>query len=121
MNFSAQTERAGEGVCVISVHGEADLYTSPELKHHVIEAIARGNRSIIVDLTRATFIDSTALGVLTSARKRLTPANGRIAVVCTDRNIRKIFEVTGLDRVFSLYETRDVALANGNGEGPAIH
>jgi len=121
MNFSAQTERVGDGACVIAVSGEADLYTSPEFKRHVTEAIAGGIRSIVVDLTEATFIDSTALGVLTRARKRLSPAHGRIVVVVTDRNIRKVFEVTGLDRIFPLYESRDAALRNGGGSTSGLH
>ena len=63
-----------------------------------------------MDLSKATFIDSTTLGVLVGGVKRLRPAGGSLALVCTDDNITKIFEITGLDRVFTIYPTRAEAL-----------
>jgi anti-sigma B factor antagonist len=121
MEFSARTEPFGDGSCVIDLCGEVDLYTSSTFKTHVIDAVARGKRTIVVDLTDVTFIDSTALGVLMGAQRRLLPAGGRIAIVCKDRNIRKVFQVTGLDRVFGLYETRAAALANGKAAVSSLH
>jgi anti-sigma B factor antagonist len=64
----------------------------------------------VVDLSDTTFIDSMTLGVLLGAVKRLRPRGGQLRVVCSDPNIRKIFEITLLDRVFSLYATRGAAL-----------
>ena len=72
----------------------------------------------MVDLSKATFIDSTTLGVLVGGVKRLRPAGGALALVCTDQNITKIFEITGLDRVFPIHGSRDEALASVKaGEG----
>ena len=65
----------------------------------------------MVDLSQATFIDSTTLGVLVGGVKRLRPSGGSLALVCTDDNITKIFEITGLDRVFPIHSSRDEALA----------
>ena len=67
-------------------------------------------RSLVVDLAETTFIDSMTLGVLLGAVKRLRPVGGRVSVVCTDANIRRIFEITLLDRVFALQESREAAL-----------
>ncbi len=67
---------------------------------------------MIVDFTSTTFIDSTTLGVLVGGVKRLRPADGRLSLVCSDANIAKIFEITGLDRVFDIYGTRDEAVAS---------
>ena len=61
--------------------------------------------------TETTFIDSTGLGVLIRGVERLTTEDGRLAVVCIDPNMVKVFEVTGLDRVFTIYSTREEALA----------
>ena len=60
---------------------------------------------MLVDLSNATFIDSTTLGVLMGAVKRLRPAGGELAIACHDPNIRKIFEITLLDRVFEIFDT----------------
>src|ERR671931_1334111 len=110
MDFSIQTEEVGHARHVISLTGEVDLYTAPELKEQLLELIANGARDVIVDFTGTTFIDSTTLGVLVGGVKRLRPKGGRLAIVCSDRNITKIFEITGLDRVFTIYPTRAEAL-----------
>jgi anti-sigma B factor antagonist len=73
--------------------------------------IADGATLIVVDLTKTTFIDSTALGVIIRGVERLKQRDGRLVVVCADPNIVKIFEVTGLNRIFSVYGSRDEALA----------
>lgn len=111
MNFALTTEEADAGVTVIALTGEVDLYTAPELKQELVRVIDGGARTVVVDLTNATFIDSTTLGVLIGGVKRLRPNGGGLELVVTDRNIRKIFEITGLDRVFPLHETRAGALA----------
>lgn len=108
--FRVDTERIDDRTAVIAVAGEVDLYTAPELKRELVEVIDQGVRKVVVDLSEATFIDSTTLGVLLSGVKRLRPVGGELAVVCTDRNIRKIFEITLLDRVFSIHESRVEAL-----------
>ena len=71
MNFDINTEQLGEDVYVISLAGEVDLYTAPEFKQQLLEAIAQGGRQVIVDFTSTTFIDSTTLGVLVGGVKRL--------------------------------------------------
>ena len=111
MNFDIKTEQLGDDAYVISLAGEVDLYTAPEFKERMVELIESGKKQIVVDLSKATFIDSTTLGVLVGGVKRLRPAGGQLALVCTDENITKIFEITGLDRVFTIYPTRDEALA----------
>ena len=105
MEFSARTEEAGYATYVIAVAGEADLYSAPDLKRALDEAIEAGGKDIVVDMTRTTFVDSTALSVLVEATKRLRP-DGRVALVCVDQNLVKIFRITALDRLFPLYSSR---------------
>jgi anti-sigma B factor antagonist len=111
MHFDMKTEQLSESAYVVSLAGEVDLYTAPEFKQQLLEVVAEGARQVVVDFTDATFIDSTTLGVLVSGLKRLRANDGELSLVCSDRNIAKIFEITGLDRVFSIYESRDEALA----------
>ena len=109
--FSVSDEDIDETTHVVEVGGEVDLYSAPELKEHVLTAIDRGRTKIVVDLTNATFIDSTTLGVLVGARKRLREHDGALAVVCADDDKLGLFEMTGLDRVFSIHADRAAALA----------
>jgi anti-sigma B factor antagonist len=120
MNFDVATEQVAPGAYVVSLKGEVDLYTAPEFKQQLLDVIAQGAHEVIVDFTGTTFIDSTTLGVLVGGVKRLRPAGGQLSLVCSDRNITKIFEITGLDRVFTIYATREEAVANlGASSGPA--
>ena len=113
--FGVETIGTGARVTVIAVHGQADLHTAPELRSAIAGAIDGGAGSLVIDLSEATFIDSMTLGVLLGGVKRLRPVGGRVAVVCTDPHIRRIFEITLLDRVFSLHENRDDALDHADG------
>ena len=121
MNFDIKTEQVNSDGHVIALAGEVDLYTAPEFKQQLLEVIAGGSKNVVVDFTDTTFIDSTTLGVLVGGVKRLRSNDGQLALVCSDRNITKIFEITGLDRVFTIYPTRDEALAamNSSGQTPA--
>jgi anti-sigma B factor antagonist len=111
MNFDIKTEQLSGNAYVISLAGEVDLYTAPEFKQQLLEVIGQGASHVIVDFSNTTFIDSTTLGVLVGGVKRLRTNDGQLTLVCSDRNITKIFEITGLDRVFSIYSTRDEAVA----------
>ncbi len=95
---------------VLAVRGEIDLFTAPELKQVLAEAIEGGRIRIIVDLTDTTFLDSTALGVLIGAVKRLRSRDGALAIVNVDDNISKTFEITGLDQIFTIVPTRAEAV-----------
>jgi anti-sigma B factor antagonist len=112
VNFDIKTQQLADEAYVIALAGEVDLYTAPEFKQQLLEVIGRGATQVIVDFTSTTFIDSTTLGVLGGGVKRLRPADGRLSLVCSDANIVKIFEITGLDRVFDIYGTRDEAVAS---------
>jgi anti-sigma B factor antagonist len=110
MNFDIQTEKVADDVYVIALTGEIDLYTAPEFKQQLLDIVGRGAKNVVVDLTETTFIDSTTLGVLVGGVKRLRPEGGQLSIVSSDRNITKIFEITGLNRVFPLHATRADAL-----------
>ena len=95
---------------VLAVRGEIDLFTAPELKQVLAESIEAGRVRIVVDLTDTTFLDSTALGVLIGAVKRLRSRDGALAIVNVDENIAKTFEITGLDQIFTIVPTREEAV-----------
>jgi anti-sigma B factor antagonist len=95
---------------VIEVDGQIDLYSAPEFKERTLGVIERGTRRVVVDLSGVTFMDSTGLSVLIGAFKRLRLLDGRLTIVVADDDIRRIFEVTGLDGSFTLCRSREEAL-----------
>ena len=105
MGFAVSTRKLGSAVSVVRVAGEADLSAAPELKAALAAAIASGAKTVLVDLCEATFVDSTTLGALMGAVKRLRPEGGELAISCSDPNIRRVFEITLLDRVFRIFPT----------------
>jgi anti-sigma B factor antagonist len=96
---------------VVRAHGDLDLYVAPEFKRRLAETIEAGKTRIVVDLTDAAFMDSTALGVLIGTLKRLRVRGGALAVVSDQPTILRILELTGMDQVFDLHATAGEALA----------
>ena len=103
MKASVRTRQIGSTTYRIALAGEFDMHTSPEFRHDLHTCIEHGAKEVIVDLSAATFIDSTFLGIVIGGMRRLREGGGEIDVVCPD-SIRRIFEVTGLDRVLPITE-----------------
>jgi anti-sigma B factor antagonist len=94
------------GTFVVAAGGEIDLYTAPELERALAGPLAEGTTQLVVDLSEATFVDSTALHVLLRAARQLDQEAGELIVVVPDPNVRKVFEITGVDRFFSVVSSR---------------
>ena len=109
--FSLTEDALDDDRHVVAVRGEIDLFTAPELKQKLTDAIEGGKSRIVVDLTDTSFLDSTALGVLIGAVKRLRTRDGALVIVNVDQNIAKTFEITGLDQIFTIVGERDAAIA----------
>ena len=101
------------GPAVVVVAGELDLYTAPELRERLARVDEGGAERVVLDLSQVTLVDSMALGVLLGAKKRLATHAGSLDLVVSKPDIRRIFEITMLDRVFTLYASRDEALQAG--------
>ena len=114
--FAVDVSAVSAEVGVVAVQGQADLHTAADLRAAITQEIDRGVSSLVIDLSQATFIDSMTLGVLLGAVKRLRPSGGGVSVVSSDPHIRRIFEITLLDRVFTLYPDLGAAL-DGAGDG----
>jgi anti-sigma B factor antagonist len=101
------------GVRLLAPAGDLDLYVSADLRQQIFSAVADGVERLVVDLLDVTFIDSTALGVLADAAKRLRANAGSLAIVCRDSNILKVLEITGLSRLFRIYDSIPEAISEG--------
>ncbi len=113
IEFAIEDRRIGDNTHVVAVTGEVDLFTAPEFKQRVMAPIAAGVEHVIVDLTRTTFIDSSSLGALIGAHRRLKSRGGRLVVACNSEAIVKTFRITGLDGVFRLVDSVEAALGEG--------
>jgi anti-sigma B factor antagonist len=102
MTFSISTFN---GLSVVRADGELDVSTAPQLRQTITTALDDGGGTVIVDLTTVTFMDSTTLGVLIGAHNRVRETGGALGLVCPDDRIRRVFRITGLDKVFTLYDT----------------
>ena len=98
-------QRAGSTPPLVTVRGEIDVATAPQLRECLHNVIAQGEGSIVLDLLGVTFLDSTALGVLVGALKRCRESGGELYVVVADPRIVKIFEITGLTSVFTIVDS----------------
>ena len=105
----AISEGTSNGCSIVSVVGELDVATAPELRTRLDDAIDRGPAVVVADLLGVTFLDSTALGVLIGALKRSQAAGGELRIVAAEPRILKIFEITGLTELFSLFATVEAA------------
>lgn len=98
------------GAVLLKLNGEVDVYTAPKLKGRLVDLVDQGKFKIVVDLEEVDFMDSSGLGVLVGGLKRVRSHEGAIALVCTQENILKIFRITGLVKVFPIFENQDQAV-----------
>ena len=106
---------ATDGIEVIDVQGEIDIYTAPRLRELLIDLVSQGSYQLIVNLDEVGFLDSAGLGVLVGGLRRVRAHDGSLELVCTQQPILKIFRITGLTEVFGIYETVDQAIAARKG------
>ena len=113
IQFEIVDRKVDDDTHVVAVSGEIDLFTAPEFKQRMAAPIGRSH--LIVDLSAVSFIDSSSLGVLIGAHRRLKLRGGSLVVVCDNEAIVKTFKVTGLDALFRITPTLDAALED---DGP---
>jgi anti-sigma B factor antagonist len=110
--FRIDEERVRQNLTMFDVVGDADLHSAPELRERLRGAIDHGSTILVLDLSETTLVDSTSLGVLLGAMKRMREHEGQIRLVVPRPEIRRVFEITMLDRIFPLFETRTQAIAD---------
>jgi anti-sigma B factor antagonist len=110
-DFSSERSVVHDGLGLVELSGEVDLYTAPRFKDDLVALVDAGVVDIVIDLSQVTFIDSTALGVIIGGVKRLHERDGRLALVASSRPVVRILDITGLDRVLTVFDTREAALA----------
>lgn len=108
MDLSVTAVDDGE-VTVITVGGEIDVYTAPVLRDQLDRQIAAGRHELVLDLRGVSFMDSTGLGVLVGRLKLIRLQGGSLRLVCSSERILKVFSITGLDKVFQIFDSVEEA------------
>jgi anti-sigma B factor antagonist len=111
MELTLNVHSATPGFTVIEVGGEIDVYTAPKLREKLISLVEAGSYQLIVNMEGVEFLDSTGLGVLVGGLKRVRAQDGWIDLICTQSRILRIFKITGLNKVFNIYDTVPEAIA----------
>lgn len=96
---------------VISISGELDVVSSPEVRNSIVQWVTNGTTDVVLDLEQVDFIDSFGLGVLVGALKRVKAAGGDLRLVVTEERVLGLLELTGLDTVFRVVDSVDAATA----------
>lgn len=105
------TSRTSGDRTIVEVSGEIDVYTAPALREELSSLVDREHTNLLVDLTGVGFMDSTGLGVLVGALKKVRTLGGDLALVINEEKILKVFKITALTQVFTIHASLDEALA----------
>ncbi|HET8600399.1 MAG TPA: STAS domain-containing protein [Segeticoccus sp.] len=108
MDLSVSSEDDGDST-VITVGGEVDVYTASVLREQLDQQIGAGRRHLVLDLRGVAFMDSTGLGVLVGRLKLIRMRGGTMRLVCNSERILKVFAITGLDKVFQIFDSVEAA------------
>ncbi len=103
--------RHQEDIPVLDVVGEIDIYTTPQFKEAVSEAIDQNKPAIVINMTKVTYMDSSGFGTLLSATKRLRPLDGALYLSGCNEAIQRMLQITRLNTIFGVYATEEEALA----------
>jgi anti-sigma B factor antagonist len=110
--FNLSERELDPSTTVITVAGELHVTTAPDFSASLNDAITDGKTSVVLDMTDVAFIDSTGLSVLLNALRRVTRRDGRLALVCTNPTVLRLFEITRLDSTFDIWPDVDAAVAS---------
>ena len=110
MGFQVSQDGAGADVTVVDVEGQLIVGNRQELKQKVLERLEDGARKFVIDFSDAGYIDSSGLGVLVSLSKKIREQGGELRLSGLNEDLRTLFELTKLDTLFRISDTRGEAL-----------
>lgn len=115
MNLKVTPRRVDEQTQALDLEGEVDVYTAPTLRQEIMDQVDGGVKHLLVNLAKVEYLDSTGLGILIGGVKRIKEQNGSLKLVGPSARITRIFEITGLNKIFDVYASEGDALSAGPG------
>ncbi|HEY3377386.1 MAG TPA: STAS domain-containing protein [Armatimonadota bacterium] len=117
VNLQVHTRHIDAHTAIVDLQGEMDVYTTPQAKAVMVELLEKGYHHLVVNLQRADYLDSTALGMLVGTLKRVREQGGDLRLVAPSPRIRRLLEITRLVNVFPIDATEQEATKNLTQEG----
>jgi len=109
VDLSLETRQVADRT-VVTVGGEIDVYTAPKLRDKITELVNAGHHTLVIDMEKVEFLDSTGLGVLVGGLKKVRAQEGSMELICNQDRLLKIFRITGLAKVFTIHSSEAAAL-----------
>jgi anti-sigma B factor antagonist len=100
-----------EGIIILDIDGEIDLYNAPEIKDTIKKEMDAGHKKIVINLEHVSYIDSSGIGALISSLSNLKKIGGGLKIIHVYESVRKVFELTKLTSFFEIYDSEDEAIA----------
>ncbi len=104
------TERTVEGVSAVGLTGELNIHTAPDLRRLLMKYVKKGEQNLMLDLTGLKFMDTSGLATLIEAQLKVEKYGGRLVLFGLDAQIREVFDVTRVSKLFRIYATEEEAL-----------
>ncbi len=108
--MALETEQHGE-ITIVVTPDDLDARNAPAVASEIKGLLASGTTRLVIDLSPLSFIDSAGLGALLTAYKTARTAGGGVSLCCVSPPVLSILKLTRLEKVFSIYTTREEALA----------
>ncbi len=106
----AISERTADDVTVLQLDGRLDAAEALQVKQRVESLIAKKNVRIVFDLGSVTFVDSSGLGSLVACLRSVSKADGDVRIAALKDQVRAVFELTRLHRIFEVFDAADDAV-----------
>ena len=116
-HFELAEEDDDAGAYIICVRGEIHVTTAPRFAERLTAAIESGKTALVLDMTGVEFIDSTGLSVLLNGLRLVGQRRGRLALVCANPTVLRLFQITNLDSTFDIFADRPAAVAHVTATG----
>ena len=98
---------------IVTVNGEVDLYSSPQLRTAILSSVSAKTPNVVVDLSGVSYMDSSGIATLVEAHQKTGDASGRLALAGLTDRVREVFELTRLQSIFEICPTVEAALSSG--------
>lgn len=108
-NFDVEIKKH-DNISIIKLEGEVDVYSAPRLRFEQSSQLEAGVKQIILDLTKVAYLDSIALGTMLSGFKKANEAGSKLIIASSNTYARKVFSITGLNKIFEFYDSLDDAI-----------
>jgi len=111
MTLEVQTRQTEGGISVVAPTGRLDVAGAPALKDAIEDLTKNGAPKVVIDMEGVSFVDSTGLGSVIAALKRIRNRQGELRLAAPNQQVRVVLELTTLDKVFPYFATLEEALA----------